>query len=410
MSRVLELPRTWIRDVDALAPHDLEREYDLVTGQVQSHPRRDAHVRVAAVLVVGLECLAILFDARPGERRAGPAGEQCAIGVGGAHQVALEVDLAERESRTLIDRDRDMHELHVPRQSLRGSIDPDVRVAAIEVQRGQHHDVALGHERHAVRYTATRIPFDRLSDRQCPQPLDVDGDARQLEHRDNVPSDLARCSPSGSSLKDSRLRAAVRPLTFTLYYRLVLVRPHLSIAGTRRSHVTKPDLSVVEDIVAPRVVGAMRTTSRLLTELGVRHVVVGGLAVGANGYPRATKDVDFLVSDDAFLTKAGGIVLLAPGIPFQVDGVAVDYLVANADEAHLAEALEGCFGGAIDAPRLIYMKLKANRLRDQLDVVELVKAGVDRDACRSYLAAHARDLVELFDRYARQAAAEQANE
>ena len=49
--------------------------------------------------------------------------------------------------------------------------------------------------------------------------------------------------------------------------------------------MSKPDLSIVEDIVAPRVVGAMRTTSRLLSELHVNHVVVGGLAVGANGYP-----------------------------------------------------------------------------------------------------------------------------
>ena len=174
--------------------------------------------------------------------------------------------------------------------------------------------------------------------------------------------------------------------------------------------MSKPDLSIVEDIVAPRVVGAMRTTSRLLSELHVNHVVVGGLAVGANGYPRATKDVDFLVSDAAFLTKEGGIVLLAPGIPFQVDGVAIDYLVASPDEVHLAAVLEGSFGAAIDAPRLIYMKLKANRLRDQLDVVELIKAGVDRDACRSYLQTNAPDLVELFDRYAQQAATEQTNE
>jgi hypothetical protein len=174
--------------------------------------------------------------------------------------------------------------------------------------------------------------------------------------------------------------------------------------------VTKPNLSLVDDIVAARVVGAMRTTSRLLTELGVRHVVVGGLAVGANGYPRATQDVDFLVSENAFVTKEGGIVLLAPGIPFQVNGVAIDYLAADVDEPHLSAALDGAFGGAIDAPRLIYMKLKANRLRDQLDVVELVKAGVDRDACRSYLEANAPELGSLFDKYMRQAAAEQAGE
>jgi hypothetical protein len=154
----------------------------------------------------------------------------------------------------------------------------------------------------------------------------------------------------------------------------------------------------------------MRTTSRLLTELGVRHVVVGGLAVGANGYPRATKDVVFLVSDDAFQTKPGGIVLLAPGIPFQVDGVAVDYLAASADEPHLAEVLDGSFGAAIDGPRLVYMKLKANRLRDQLDVVELIKAGVDRVACRDYLIAHAQHLVDLFDKYAHQAATEHTDE
>jgi hypothetical protein len=174
--------------------------------------------------------------------------------------------------------------------------------------------------------------------------------------------------------------------------------------------VTKPDLSLIDDIVAARVVDAMRTTSRLLTELGVRHVVVGGLAVGANGYPRATKDVDFLVSDDAFVTKAGGIVLLAPGIPFQVNGVAIDYLAANVDEPHLSAALDGNFGGAIDAPRLIYMKLRANRLRDQLDVIELIKAGVDREACRSYLEANAPDLGALFERYLRQAAADQTSE
>ncbi len=137
---------------------------------------------------------------------------------------------------------------------------------------------------------------------------------------------------------------------------------------------------------------------------------IGSHDSDANGYPRATKVADFLVSDDAFVTKAGGVVLLAPGIPFQVDGVAVDYLSAAGDESHLAAALEGSFGKAIDAARRIYMKLKANRLRDQLDVVELIKAGVDRAQCRSYLVEHASSLVELFDRYAGQAATEQADE
>ena len=66
------------------------------------------------------------------------------------------------------------------------------------------------------------------------------------------------------------------------------------------------NLSVVEGVVAPRVLDAMRSASDELTRLGVRHALVGGLAVGAHGYPRATKGVDFLVGDEAFEHHAGG--------------------------------------------------------------------------------------------------------
>ena len=52
-----------------------------------------------------------------------------------------------------------------------------------------------------------------------------------------------------------------------------------------------PDLLLLDDTVAPRILDAMRAASARLTELGVRHVLVGGLAVGAWGHPRATKDV-----------------------------------------------------------------------------------------------------------------------
>ena len=59
--------------------------------------------------------------------------------------------------------------------------------------------------------------------------------------------------------------------------------------------MTKPDPSFLQDVVAPKIIDAMRAASRALAQAGVRHSVAGGLAVGANGYPRATKDVDFLV-------------------------------------------------------------------------------------------------------------------
>src|SRR4051794_24197770 len=129
----------------------------------------------------------------------------------------------------------------------------------------------------------------------------------------------------------------------------------------------------------------MRAASRALTALGVRHVVVGGLAVGANGHPRATKDVDFLVGDEAFEHHAGGFVSLRPGVPIQVNGVAIDLLSVQAGEEHLATALEAPMGSMIQAAQLIYLKLKATRQKDRADVVELIKAGVDTTACKAYL-------------------------
>ena len=73
---------------------------------------------------------------------------------------------------------------------------------------------------------------------------------------------------------------------------------------------TTPDLRLLENVVAPRVLAAMRTASGALTSLGVRHALAGGLAVGAYGYPRNTQDVDLLVGDEAFERHAGGLVTL----------------------------------------------------------------------------------------------------
>lgn len=44
--------------------------------------------------------------------------------------------------------------------------------------------------------------------------------------------------------------------------------------------------------------------SEALTSLGVRHALVGGLAVGVHGHPRATKDIDFIVGAEAFATTS----------------------------------------------------------------------------------------------------------
>lgn len=161
--------------------------------------------------------------------------------------------------------------------------------------------------------------------------------------------------------------------------------------------MAKPDPQLLVDVVAEKVLDAWRIAAEALRRAGIRHIVIGGLAVGANGYPRATKDVDFLVGDDAFKHHEGGLVTMNPALPIEVNGVPIDYLSPQKGEEHLAEVLAEPFNSIIDAPRLVYMKLKASRLRDRTDVVELIKRGLDVEACRAYLTARAPALVAAFE-------------
>lgn len=171
--------------------------------------------------------------------------------------------------------------------------------------------------------------------------------------------------------------------------------------------MTKPDVSLLQGVVAPGVLEALKLSSDALKVAGVRHVVIGGLAVGANGYPRATRDVDFLVGAEAFEKHAGGLVTLRAGVPFQANGVAIDFLSPEADEGFLEAVLAAPPGSIVDAPPLVYLKLKSPRAKDRADVIELIKAGIDVPACRAYLQAHAPKFVTVFEDAWTQAKAEQ---
>lgn len=166
----------------------------------------------------------------------------------------------------------------------------------------------------------------------------------------------------------------------------------------------KPDLSLLDGTVAPKVLDALHAASRALTRLGVRHTLVGGLAVGAHGYPRATKDVDFLVGEEAFEHHEGGLVTMKPGVPIQVAGVAVDFLSIGPDERHLEAALAD---EIVAAPALVYLKLKSPRSKDRSDVIEMVKAGLDVEQAREYLAAHKPELLPKLEEAVRIARAEE---
>jgi hypothetical protein len=169
------------------------------------------------------------------------------------------------------------------------------------------------------------------------------------------------------------------------------------------------DLKEVFRFVSPQVRDAAIKTAEQLNNLGIRHALAGGLAVGAHGYVRATTDVDFLVGEEAF-EHQGSLVAFKAGVPIEVDGVSIDYLSPVSLGPQLEEVLdhppinEGLAIVPIEV--LIYMKLAARRRRDLVDVVELVKAGADVTRVRNYLRQYASDLILPFDELVHEAVGE----
>src|SRR5690242_20353067 len=102
-----------------------------------------------------------------------------------------------------------------------------------------------------------------------------------------------------------------------------------------RMSVKLPSLSLLNGVVAPEILEAMKSAAAQLARTGVRHALVGDLAAGAWGYPNASKEVDFLVGDEAFERQAGGIVTMAPGVPISTGGIPIDHLGVLPNERHL---------------------------------------------------------------------------
>ncbi len=162
------------------------------------------------------------------------------------------------------------------------------------------------------------------------------------------------------------------------------------------------------DHLRPDVAAAVMTASEELTRLKIRHALIGGVAVGQYGYERATKDVDFLLGDEAY-DKGLILVFKKPTMPLKVQGVAIDYLAIPDDAVFLERELHPPKVGQTDVvgvPALVYMKLLAGRARDKSDVIELVKAGINTDAIYSYLRLHAPGFAAPFTILAKQARTE----
>ena len=189
-----------------------------------------------------------------------------------------------------------------------------------------------------------------------------------------------------------------------------LARRHMTFSRRGAKRV-RADLRPVAEVVSERVWKAMIDASRVLDDLGIRHALVGGLAVGAHGWPRATKDVDFLVDDSAWIKTEGGLVVMRAGLPVEAHGVAVDTLSIRDEEGHLRKALEETeiSEGVPVAPleALVYLKLVSPRSKDRLDLIQLVLAGTDVERVRTYLQKNATDLLAKFEEIVRTAEEEE---
>lgn len=189
----------------------------------------------------------------------------------------------------------------------------------------------------------------------------------------------------------------------------IILLMHLSYAQTPRRLVNQMDLEEIFNFVSPEIREAAIKTAAQLNHLGIRHALAGGLAVGAYGYIRATADVDFLVGEEAF-EHHGPLVTFKPGVPIEVEGIRIDYLTPLSLGPQLEETLEHppiSHGLAVvPVEVLIYMKLVARRRKDQLDIIELLKAGLDEKQVRLYLQQYATDLIPLFDELVNEALGE----
>ena len=174
----------------------------------------------------------------------------------------------------------------------------------------------------------------------------------------------------------------------------------LSYGQIERRRAGTMDIKEVFGFVDPKVRSAALQVAEQLEKLGIRFALAGGLAVGVHGYVRATKDVDFLVGEEAF-EHHGLLVTFKAGVPIQVGGIQVDYLSALSLGQHLIQDIEHppvCDGlPVVSVEALIYMKLIARRRQDQLDVIKLIQAGVNVRSVRKYLEEHASDQLPFFE-------------
>jgi hypothetical protein len=158
----------------------------------------------------------------------------------------------------------------------------------------------------------------------------------------------------------------------------------------RRRPASPPGLAEEMSMLSEEMRRAFRSAYEAYTRLGIRFAVCGGLAAGAYGEPRSTRDIDFLVGDEAFM-KTGPLISFAKPMPLQAYDVAIDPIPLPEDpqrwkvlddalsHSHVDRTL-GFEVLLLPALALAYMKLASPRGKDRGDIVAMIRAGsVDVD-------------------------------
>ncbi len=163
---------------------------------------------------------------------------------------------------------------------------------------------------------------------------------------------------------------------------------------------------------SPALLSAIFKLCETLRARGVRFAVTGGVAINVYGWPRSTRDIDILIGPEAFSTSPDGTQALVVDLPHTLEGFPVDYLPIDVAGEFLTRALDEPFVtetvpiAPVEA--VICTKLLRFAMRDQADVVEILKAGLfESAAVESYLAEHAPMLLGRFRNLVDQARREQ---